>query len=49
MLQLIDEYLPVELRAAYLQLRAGKAVPKAQRRAVEAAIKEILGQEEDEQ
>ncbi len=42
MLHLIDEHLDVDLRAAYLQLRAGKSVPKARRAQVEAAIREIL-------
>ena len=39
----IDKHLDLDLRATYLQMRAGKAVPKHQRRAVEQAVREILG------
>jgi DNA-directed RNA polymerase specialized sigma24 family protein len=42
MLVLIDTNLPVDMRATYLQMRAGKSVPKSKRVAVEAAVKEIL-------
>jgi hypothetical protein len=38
----IDDRLPVELRAAYLRLRAGQSVPTALRREVEEAVREIL-------
>ncbi len=47
MLTRIDTHLDVELRATYLQMRAGKAVPKAKRQVVEAAVREILGACED--
>lgn len=43
LLKRIDEGLPAELRASYLQMRAGVAVPKARRLVVEAAVKEIIG------
>ena len=39
----IDERLPVAIRATYLQMRAGKSVPKARRAEVEAAVRVILG------
>lgn len=42
MLGLIDQHLPVDLRATYLQMRSGKSVPKSRRRAVEEAVKVIL-------
>jgi hypothetical protein len=42
LLQLIDAHLAVELRAGYSQMRGGKAVPKAKRQAVEAAVRGIL-------
>lgn len=46
LLSRIDEDLPVELRSIYLQMRAGVPVPKARRRQVEDAIREILSEEE---
>jgi hypothetical protein len=42
LLAMIDRNLDVELRATYLQMRAGKSVPKARRVLVEEAIREIL-------
>jgi DNA-directed RNA polymerase specialized sigma24 family protein len=42
LLQRIDEELDIELRATYLQMRAGESVPKAKRLIVEEAVKEIL-------
>jgi DNA-directed RNA polymerase specialized sigma24 family protein len=42
LLQRIDEQLPVELRATYLQMRAGVSVSKGKRLQVEAAVKDIL-------
>lgn len=42
MLALVDEHLPVELRAAYLQMKGGKHLPKATRERVEKAVLEIL-------
>lgn len=44
-LKRIDVELPVELRSAYLQMRAGVSVPRAKRQQVEAAVKLILGGE----
>lgn len=41
-LSIIDEHLDVDLRATYLQMRAGKSVPPARRLAVENAVREIL-------
>jgi len=41
--RLVDEKLPVDLRAAFLQMRAGVSLPKAKRQEVELAVKEILG------
>ena len=41
-LRLIDEQLPVELRAVYLQMRAGVSVNKLKRLQVEREIKAIL-------
>jgi hypothetical protein len=41
--KLIDKELPVGLRAAYLQMRAGVPVPKAKRLEVEEAVKIIVG------
>ena len=41
-LRLVDEHLPVELRATYLQMRAGQSVPKARRLVVENAVRDIL-------
>lgn len=41
-LRRVDEGLDVELRATYLQMRAGKSVPKSRRLQVEEAVKEIL-------
>jgi hypothetical protein len=38
----IDDALPVELRAPYLQMRAGQSVSAALRREVEAAVRGIL-------
>lgn len=46
LLGLIDENLPVEMRATYLQMRAGKSVPKARRTAVERVIRQILGEDD---
>jgi len=43
LLQVIDAKLSVELRSAYLRMRAGNAVPKKERLAVEVAVREILG------
>src|SRR5579884_2932262 len=43
MLGRIDRHLDVELRAAYLQMRAGKSVPRDRRVAVEHAVRHILG------
>jgi hypothetical protein len=40
--RLIDERLPVELRADYLKMLGGVTIPPARRRAVEAAVKGIL-------
>lgn len=48
MVRLIDERLDVELRATYLQMRAGKAVPKSRRVQVENAVREILRDAVDE-
>lgn len=43
-LALIDEHLPLDLRATYLQMRAGVAnIPKHKRAAVEKAVRDILG------
>lgn len=42
LLLLVDLKLGVELRATYLQLRAGKSVPKPRRVAVENAVRGIL-------
>ncbi len=42
MLRIIDEQLEVELRSTYLQMRAGKKVPKVRRLKVEQAVQEIL-------
>lgn len=42
LLRLIDAQLNVELRATYLQMRAGEPVPKAKRRIVEKAVRDIL-------
>lgn len=47
--ELIDEKLPVGLRAAFLQLRAGVSLPKAKRLEVEQAVKEILGCQADQE
>jgi DNA-directed RNA polymerase specialized sigma24 family protein len=41
----IDERLPVELRSYYLQMRDGVTVPKARRRQVTEAVREILDAE----
>lgn len=46
-LALIDANLDVNLRATYLQMRAGKSVPKARREAVENAVREILRGSDD--
>lgn len=45
LLSRIDEMLDVSLRADYLRLRAGQALPKTRREAVEAAVREILSDE----
>lgn len=42
-LRLIDEKLPVELRADYLRMRSGASVPQAVREEVETAVREIVG------
>lgn len=42
MLALVDEKLPVELRATYNQMRDGVKVPKGRRVQVENAVREIL-------
>ncbi len=42
----IDAALPVELRATYLQMRAGVSVPRARREAVMEAVRAILGMED---
>lgn len=42
LLRIIDENLPVELRGAYLKIRAGVSVSKSQREQVEQAIRGIL-------
>lgn len=42
-LGMIDRELPVELRASYLMMRAGKSVPKARRAQVEEAVRGIVG------
>lgn len=47
-LSLIDQELPIELRSTYLQMRAGMTVPKAAKRQVEQAVKEILCPEKDD-
>ena len=41
-LRIIDRKLPVELRAAYLQMRDGQQLPKATRDRVEQAVREII-------
>lgn len=43
LLELIDLKLPVELRSAYNQIRAGCSVPKVMRTRVIDAVREILG------
>jgi hypothetical protein len=45
----IDEALPVELRADYLRLRDGVAVPKARRKVVREALKLLLLSPESEE
>jgi RNA polymerase sigma factor (sigma-70 family) len=40
--RLLNEQLPVDLRSDYLRMRAGETVPKARRRKVENAVREIL-------
>jgi hypothetical protein len=42
LLALIDTELEVDLRATYLQMREGKAVPSHRREAVEEAVREIV-------
>lgn len=42
LIKLVDSQLPVELRATYLQMRAGVSVPKPKRLQVERAVTEIL-------
>lgn len=44
----IDEALPVELRATYLQMRAGESVPKARRDEVLTFLKELFEQNGEE-
>jgi DNA-directed RNA polymerase specialized sigma24 family protein len=48
-LKLIDEGLPVELRATYLQMRAGQAVSKARKEQVVHAIRSLLRADHDEE
>jgi DNA-directed RNA polymerase specialized sigma24 family protein len=40
--RLIDEKLPVELRADYLKMLGGVSIPPPRRKVVEAAVKDIL-------
>ena len=47
LLEKIDGELPLELRADYLRLREGVALPKARRTLVESAVRRILCQEPD--
>lgn len=44
LLTIIDEQLDIELRADYLKMRSGTAVPKTRRLEVEEAIKTILAE-----
>lgn len=44
----IDERLDVELRADYLQMKAGRPVPRPRRLAVENAVRTILGEDLEE-
>lgn len=39
----IDQHLPVDLRASFLQMKAGVILPKARREQVEKAVRDILG------
>lgn len=43
LLQRIDDKLPIELRSAYLQMRAGLPVSKDRRKAVEDCVRSIMG------
>jgi DNA-directed RNA polymerase specialized sigma24 family protein len=45
LVELVDEFLPAELRASLLQMRAGQPVPKARRLEVERAVQDILKDE----
>ncbi len=45
----IDQELPVELRASYLQMKSGVSVPKALREKVESAVRHILREELEEE
>jgi hypothetical protein len=42
LLDLIDAQLPIELRADYLRLLAGEAVPEPRRERVQSAVQDIL-------
>ncbi|MBY0525583.1 MAG: hypothetical protein K2R98_19415 [Gemmataceae bacterium] len=42
LLRLIDMNLDVDLRATFLQMKAGQSVPKARRMVVEKAVRDIL-------
>jgi len=42
LLELIDLHLPIDLRANYLQMRAGVSIPKARRKQIELVIREII-------
>lgn len=46
--RIIDETLPVELRATYLRMKAGENVPKAKRDEVLEFLKEVLCQRKEE-
>jgi DNA-directed RNA polymerase specialized sigma24 family protein len=45
LIELVDEFLPPDLRASLLQMRAGQSVPKSRRLEVERAVKQILEDE----
>jgi hypothetical protein len=40
--RLIDEIMPIDLRATYLSMLAGKSVPTPRRRAVEKVVRDII-------
>ncbi len=48
LMSLIDENLPVSMRADYLKLRSGVQIPKTRMEEVRAAIMEIIDEDEDE-